>query len=248
MFTGQQEIPTIGLYFYNSRFYDAALGRFVSPDSIIPQQQGTQAWDRYAGMNNNPIRYTDPTGHFSNDEIKKFLGFDEDDPWENILELFEEGGKYEGRWGWLEILRKAELGDRISIDWARGSFPEGHPDFVGPLTFRLDAQGNLILSGDGFYFDHEVAGLFGDRYELTHYTDNNGKKVAAAFLVIATDVTIGIPGVLMIITGNPVLMRAGEYLEYTVVLPVNILGVKIWMDAENELFETITVPAIPSSP
>jgi RHS repeat-associated protein len=62
-FTGQQEIATIGLYFYNSRFYDAALGRFVSPDSIIPHRQGSQAWDRYAGMNNNPIRYKDPSGH-----------------------------------------------------------------------------------------------------------------------------------------------------------------------------------------
>jgi RHS repeat-associated protein len=38
-----------GLYFYNSRYYDPLLGRFTSPDSIIPEQsQGVQAWDRYA--------------------------------------------------------------------------------------------------------------------------------------------------------------------------------------------------------
>jgi RHS repeat-associated protein len=62
-FTGQQEIATIGLYFYNSRFYDASIGRFVSPDTIIPLQQGSQAWDRYAYVNNNPVRYKDPSGH-----------------------------------------------------------------------------------------------------------------------------------------------------------------------------------------
>jgi hypothetical protein len=44
--------------------YDPALGRFAQADTIIPaQSQGVQAWDRYAGMNNNPVRYSDPSGH-----------------------------------------------------------------------------------------------------------------------------------------------------------------------------------------
>lgn len=30
---------------------------------MIPQEQGTQAWDRYAYTNNNSVRYNDPTGH-----------------------------------------------------------------------------------------------------------------------------------------------------------------------------------------
>ncbi len=48
----------------NARWYDPALGRFAQPDTIIPQQsQGTQAWDRYAYVNNNPLRYNDPSGH-----------------------------------------------------------------------------------------------------------------------------------------------------------------------------------------
>jgi hypothetical protein len=43
---------------------DPALGRFAQADSIIPlQTQGVQAWDRYAYVNNNPLRYTDPSGH-----------------------------------------------------------------------------------------------------------------------------------------------------------------------------------------
>jgi RHS repeat-associated protein len=61
-YTGQREAE-VGLYYYGTRYYDPSLGRFVSPDTIIPQQQGSQAWDRYAGMNNNPLRYTDPSGH-----------------------------------------------------------------------------------------------------------------------------------------------------------------------------------------
>ena len=34
-FTGQREESYINLYWYNSRFYDPALGRFVQADSIV---------------------------------------------------------------------------------------------------------------------------------------------------------------------------------------------------------------------
>ncbi|MEJ5293599.1 MAG: RHS repeat-associated core domain-containing protein, partial [Candidatus Methanosuratincola sp.] len=36
-FTGQREEAALGLYFYNARWYDPALGRFLSPNSIAPE-------------------------------------------------------------------------------------------------------------------------------------------------------------------------------------------------------------------
>ncbi len=62
-FTGQREDATIGLYFYNSRYYDATLGRFIQADTIVPEPGNPQALNRYAYVLNNPLRYTDPTGH-----------------------------------------------------------------------------------------------------------------------------------------------------------------------------------------
>jgi len=64
-YTGQFSYAAeFGLYFYNARWYDSQLGRFAQADTLVPEQtQGTQAWDRYAGMNNNPVRYNDPSGH-----------------------------------------------------------------------------------------------------------------------------------------------------------------------------------------
>jgi RHS repeat-associated protein len=63
-FTGQRQETEIGLYFYNARWYDAALGRFVQADPVVPvMSQGVQAFDRYAYVNNNPVRYTDPNGN-----------------------------------------------------------------------------------------------------------------------------------------------------------------------------------------
>jgi RHS repeat-associated protein len=54
-------VSDFGLYFYNARWYDPALGRFAQADSIVPG--GVQGLDRYAYANNSPVRYTDPSGH-----------------------------------------------------------------------------------------------------------------------------------------------------------------------------------------
>jgi RHS repeat-associated protein len=62
-FTGQVNESQIGLYFFNARWYDPALGRFTSADSLVPEAGNPQAWDRYAFVYNNPVRYVDPSGH-----------------------------------------------------------------------------------------------------------------------------------------------------------------------------------------
>ncbi|MGI6250769.1 MAG: RHS repeat domain-containing protein [Anaerolineaceae bacterium] len=61
-YTGQMKEGDI--YFYNARWYDPQLGRFMQADTIVPTAQGTQAWDRFAYVNNNPVNGTDPTGHY----------------------------------------------------------------------------------------------------------------------------------------------------------------------------------------
>ncbi len=52
-----------GLYDYGARWYDASLGRFVQPDTIVPEPGNPQALNRYAYVLNNTLRYTDPSGH-----------------------------------------------------------------------------------------------------------------------------------------------------------------------------------------
>jgi hypothetical protein len=53
---------------YNARMYDASLGRFIQPDTIIPGQTNPQTFNRYSYVVNNPIMFTDPTGHAACDE------------------------------------------------------------------------------------------------------------------------------------------------------------------------------------
>jgi RHS repeat-associated protein len=64
-YTGQREEAGIGLYYYGARWYDQTQGRWIIPDTIMPDSSmGTQAWDKYAYVNNNPLRNIDPSGHW----------------------------------------------------------------------------------------------------------------------------------------------------------------------------------------
>jgi RHS repeat-associated protein len=62
-YTGQRNETGFGLMDYNARYYSPALGRFLSPDTLIPDLKDANALDRYAYANNHPIMYNDPTGH-----------------------------------------------------------------------------------------------------------------------------------------------------------------------------------------
>ena len=63
-YTGQVSDETLtGLMFYNARYYDPLLRRFISPDTIVPDPGNPQDLNRYSYVRNNPIRYSDPTGH-----------------------------------------------------------------------------------------------------------------------------------------------------------------------------------------
>jgi RHS repeat-associated protein len=61
-YTGQRSDAT-GLMYFKARYYDSAVGRFVSADTIVPDGQNPQAFNRYAYGLNNPIKYRDPSGH-----------------------------------------------------------------------------------------------------------------------------------------------------------------------------------------
>ena len=60
-YTGEQTDPT-GLVFLRARYYNPALGRFLTADSVVPDPLSSVGWNRYAYVYDNPTRYTDPTG------------------------------------------------------------------------------------------------------------------------------------------------------------------------------------------
>jgi RHS repeat-associated protein len=53
-----------GLYYYGARYYDPVIGRFISADTIVQSFANPQTLNRYSYCLNNPLKYTDPTGHY----------------------------------------------------------------------------------------------------------------------------------------------------------------------------------------
>jgi RHS repeat-associated protein len=116
-FTGQKQDGT-GLLYYNARYYDPALGTFISPDTLVPDPGLVFDYNRYMYVRGNPLRYTDPTGHLSEDQIRALLGNDFEtlyhywqtyDPyWLDVLATLEEGG----------ILWASQLGGQLHVEGA----------------------------------------------------------------------------------------------------------------------------------
>jgi RHS repeat-associated protein len=61
-FTGQEKDDSTGLHYYNARYYDSQLGRFITSDPTVQNPGDPQDLNRYAYARNNPINFTDPTG------------------------------------------------------------------------------------------------------------------------------------------------------------------------------------------
>jgi len=63
-YTGHEQIAEIsGLIHMNARLYDSDIGRFLSADTIIQAPKDSQAYNRYTYVRNNPMMFTDPSGH-----------------------------------------------------------------------------------------------------------------------------------------------------------------------------------------
>ncbi|HHW35684.1 MAG TPA: RHS repeat-associated core domain-containing protein, partial [Bacillales bacterium] len=70
-FTGYQYYTSMGLYFAQARYYAAGIGRFISEDAYKGEITNPLSLNLYIYVENNPLRYVDPTGYRKDDPVDK---------------------------------------------------------------------------------------------------------------------------------------------------------------------------------
>jgi hypothetical protein len=140
----------------NSRSY---LNRWIQPDSIIPDPNNPQSYDRYAYVLNNPLKYIDPNGHATCEEM----------PWEcdsngnwldgdNILfpptpppdELLQPG--YE----WWLVTKDGVLTYYYtpSINSGEAGLSSNPNDWIGEPYKEAMMEGSVIINGELWKYDN----------------------------------------------------------------------------------------------
>ena len=59
----QKEKDDTGLLYYGARYYNAELGRFITADTVKGTMTDLQSQNLYVYVQNNPMKYVDPTGN-----------------------------------------------------------------------------------------------------------------------------------------------------------------------------------------
>jgi len=72
-YTNQEFDPESGLFYYNARYYNPRLGRFISRDTVLGGDGDALSRNLYIYVKNNPLRYVDPSGMEVDDVTTDFI-------------------------------------------------------------------------------------------------------------------------------------------------------------------------------
>jgi RHS repeat-associated protein len=135
-FTGHEMLDSVSLVHMNGRVYDPYLGRFTSADTVIQNLAVTASINPFSYAWNDPLRYTDPSGHSLLDVIGAIIGI--------VVAIF-----------FPEIM--AFLGFHVSLTGVALAMVSG---FVGGFVGALIATGSLSAALMSGVLGAVTAGLF----------------------------------------------------------------------------------------
>lgn len=62
-YTGAVYDNATGMYYMRARYYEPGTGRFITQDTYRGEVSDSNTWHLYAYCSNDPVNYTDPSGH-----------------------------------------------------------------------------------------------------------------------------------------------------------------------------------------
>ena len=193
----------LGLIYMNARYYVPNIGRFASADTIVPDPANPQSFNRYSYVNNNPLRYIDPTGHFTNEAI-----------WNYIMENECDGNSQCAEdvwWTWYEdeewwgMLQEAEAGDQLFGQYCDGNYCT----HSGTMTFTGEKDSKLTgLSGSNGRSDSlskiQAGSTLWSEGELNFYFQWGGLFAIQNGHVVNVIIRMSVAHVSVPTEGNPV--------------------------------------------
>ncbi|MFA5354072.1 MAG: RHS repeat-associated core domain-containing protein, partial [Thermodesulfovibrionales bacterium] len=186
-YTGQEEDAETGLDYYNARFYDPNLGRFITADTIVPDPSDPQDLNRYSYCGNNPVNYVDPTGH---EEMFIWMGGYKD----SSPSYYSSSSGYGSSvtYGDVTISVSVSTGDPFSSmsSYSHGSGNSGGSGSSSTAVTSA-AQYGTISSAPSFP-QSLMNSLYTDFYSLTHDDGPSSQiDMVMGILSLATDVIGG---------------------------------------------------------
>lgn len=142
-FTGREFDPETGLHYYRARYYDAAIGRFLSEDPIT---FGASDANLYRYVWNCPVMFADSTG-LCGDGWEWTPAYTRPSTWQEVEEVYWEYS----RWGWSRYQHYAELGFQDLQEIALGGPPPSF-DLRDP-QLQVWLFGNSINIGSAIWHE-----------------------------------------------------------------------------------------------
>jgi RHS repeat-associated protein len=171
-YTGQK-LDATGLLFYNARYYDPSIAKFISADIIVPNESNPQSYNRYAYVISNPLRYTDPTGNCEQEG--------DDDCWDKYNEAAAlNGGKLPNGFAELDVDQLTEL-----IKWLKRGirFKDGTSGNTN-ASWRAETIMSVLYALD------DLEGVFGAE-QLDRMIGIDGKTDTLTFILVQAPISEG---------------------------------------------------------
>ncbi len=206
-YTGEFYDEETGLYYLRARYYDPYLGRFTTEDSYWGEDDNPLSLNLYTYCENDPVQYTDPTGHTTDWEIDWFMGRQGDpSEYKNGMRVTKSSSSSSG-----STVTLSDVADATT--WSKGSskatfsFNGTQQDLYVENGKAYDSWGNVrgtIENGHIVVTNKEFNNMFGNTTgSVSNSTTVNvkqGDHVTSASTYAGSNVTINNYGIMDTIT------------------------------------------------